>query len=140
MNILSCLTPKSEVRYINDDASLLKTLQNMQESNFAAIPIINKTTGKYIGTITAGDILGCIYENYDLSVKKAADIQLKNVRRTRDNKAVSASAGLEEVLDIAMTQNFVPVIDDDESFIGIITRRDLMGALRKAQKKEENKK
>lgn len=131
MNILSCLTPKSDVAFINEDASLLKTLQKLKEHDYVSLPIINKKTGKYIGTITAGDILGCVYENFDLSLKDAADLQLKNVIRTRDNKAVLGSASMEEILDAAMTQSFVPVIDDEENFIGIISRKDLMIELRK---------
>lgn len=136
MNILSCLTPKNDVDYVTDDASLFKTLQTMQNRNYAAIPIINKN-GKYVGTITAGDILGCIKENFDLSIKASADFPIKNVKRIRDNKAVSVSAKMTEIIDLAMTENFVPVVDDEENFIGIITRRELLGWFKKEYLGEE---
>lgn len=128
MNFISCLTPKNEVDFISYDASLLKTLQIMQHQNYAAIPIINKS-GEYVGTITSGDILGFIKENFDLSLKAAADQPLRNVKRTRDNKAVKINATMNEILDVAMSQNFVPVIDDQKKFIGIITRRGIMKCL-----------
>ncbi|MGI6072803.1 MAG: CBS domain-containing protein [Lachnospiraceae bacterium] len=125
MNILFFLTPKSDVDFINEDASLLKTLQKMQERNYQAIPIVGKT-GRYIGTIHAGDILGCIKENFNLSLADASDFPLKNVRRVRDNKAVNANCHIEDIFEKIVIQNFIPVVDDDENFIGIITRGDVI--------------
>ena len=125
MNILLWLTPKSEVDFITDDASLFKALQTMQNRKFAAIPIISKS-GKYVGTLSSGDILGCIKENFDLSIKASADFPVRNVRRTRDNKAISVTAKMDEVIALALTENFVPVVDDEDNFIGIITRREII--------------
>ena len=125
MNILFCLTPKSDVDYVTEDASLFKTLQTMERRNHSAIPIISKK-GRYIGTITAGDILGCIKTNFNLSLKDSADFPVKNVHRTRDNQAVSVNSKMEDIVEIILTQNFVPVVDDDENFIGIITRKEIV--------------
>lgn len=129
MNILACLTPKSDVDYVTDEATLFKVLQTMGNRNFSAIPIINKK-GRYIGTITAGDILGCIKENFNLSVKDSAKFPVRNVRRTRDYKAIGAHSTMEEILDVAVDQNFVPVVDDDDNFIGILTRKEIMKWMR----------
>ena len=129
MNILACLTPKSDVDYVMDDATLFKVLQTMENRNFSAIPIINKK-GRYVGTITSGDILGCIKENFNLSVKDSAKFPVRNVHRTRDYKSISVHAGMEEILDFAVDQNFVPVVDDDENFIGILTRKEIMTWMR----------
>lgn len=125
MNILASLTPKSGVDFIKDDATLFKVLQVMQRRNHSAIPIIN-CKGRYIGTITARDVLGCITENFDLSIKKSAKFPVQNVKRTKDYKAVNVHTPFEELVDIAMDQNFVPVVDDDENFIGILTRREIL--------------
>lgn len=130
MNILLWLTPKSEVDFIYDDATLFKTLQTMQNRHFAAVPVISKS-GRYVGTISSGDILGCIKENFDLSLKSSADFPVRNVRRTKDNRAISVNASIEEVIELALTENFVPVVDDEENFIGIITRREIISWLHK---------
>lgn len=125
MNILACLTPKSGVDYITDDASLFKTLQTMQKRNHTAIPIINKK-GKYVGTVTAGDILGCISENFNLSLKASAKFPISNVKRTKDYRAISVHAPFDTVVENAMNQNFVPVVDDEDNFIGILTRKEVL--------------
>lgn len=137
MNILFFLTPKSDVDFINEDASLLKTLQKMQERNYSEIPIVSKS-GKYVGTIKSGDILGCIAENFNLNLQSAADMPLRNIRRTRDNKAVNANCQMEDIFEKIMNQNFIPVVDDDENFIGIITRRDVIRFMHERFVKDNN--
>ena len=126
MNILFFLTPKSEVDFVYDDASLFKAMQIFDRHNFFALPLINKK-GRYIGAITTSDLLGCIRENFNLSVKASADFPVRNVKRIRDYKAVNGgSTSMEEIVSIALDQNFVPVVDDEYNFIGIITRKSIM--------------
>lgn len=50
-------------------------------------------------------------------------------KRRRDNRPVNAEANMEDLLDKVMNQNFVPVIDDDHVFIGLITRKDVISYL-----------
>ncbi len=126
MNILFFLTPKSKVAYLYDTESLRQALEKMENHRYSAIPLISKKTGEYIGTITEGDLLWDIKNRYDLSLKDAEDIPVITVLRNRDNLPVSAEADMEDLLNKVMNQNFVPVIDGMNRFIGIITRRDVI--------------
>ena len=65
MNILFFLTPKCEVAYIYEDETLRQALEKMEYHKYSAVPIISRT-GRYIGTITEGDMLWGI-KNYDKS-------------------------------------------------------------------------
>ena len=134
MNILFFITPKSEVVYVQEDASLYKALQLLTEKGFTSIPVISKS-GKYIGTINSNDILGCIRDNFHLSMKEAADFPLKNVRRLRNNRAVKASCEVDDIIETIINQNFVPVVDDDNNFIGIITRKEIVKWMHNEYKK-----
>ena len=51
---------------------------------------------------------------------------ISKISRKLDNKPVSADAAMEDLIDKALNQNFVPVIDDQKNFIGIITRKDII--------------
>ena len=136
LNILFFLTPKSEVDFIYDDASLFKAMQIFDKHNYYVLPMINKK-GRYIGTITTSDILGCIKENFDLSVKESADFPIRNVKRIREYRAVNGgTTTMEEIVVVAMDQNFIPVVDDDSNFIGIITRKSIMKWMHKEYHKE----
>lgn len=125
MNILFFLTPKSDVAYIYDNESLRQVLEKMEYHKFSAIPMINRQ-GKYIGTITEGDMLWGIKNQYNLNLKEAESIPVTSITRRLDNRPVSADADMEDLIDKALNQNFVPVVDDQKNFIGIITRKDII--------------
>ncbi len=126
MNILFFLTPKSEVAYIYDDDTLRQALEKMEYHRYMAVPIIDHIDGTYIGTLTEGDLLWDLKERHDLNLREAEDIPILAVRRKRDNEPVAADADIEDLISKVMNQNFVPVIDDDDRFIGIITRKDVI--------------
>lgn len=126
MNILFFLTPKSEVAYIYDNETLRQTLEKMEHHRYMAVPIIDHEDGTYIGTITEGDLLWDIKDRYDLTLRDAEDVPILAVKRKRDNEPVDADADIEDLISKVMNQNFVPVIDDSNCFIGIITRKDVI--------------
>ena len=129
MNILFFLKPKSETEYIYTDESLRQVLEKMEYHRFSAVPMIDRETGEYVGTITEGDLLIEIKNRFDLSLKDAEDIKITDIPRRRDNKPVDADANMQDLFQTVMNQNFVPVIDDKRHYIGIITRKDVIGYL-----------
>ncbi|RDY24703.1 CBS domain-containing protein [Romboutsia maritimum] len=126
MNILFFLTPKSEVAYIYEDYTMRQALEKMEYHRYSAIPIINKE-GKYVGTITEGDLLWTLKNDLSLDLRSIEDIPIMSIKRRMDNTPVSIDANIEDLISKSMNQNFVPVIDDQEIFIGIIKRRDIIG-------------
>lgn len=124
-NILFFLKPKSEIAYIKVEDTLRQAIQKMEYHKYSSIPMLNKE-GKYVGTITEGDLLWGIKNKYNLSLKEAEYISITDIDRKQDYLAVRADANMEDLMLRAMNQNFVPVIDDQENFIGIITRKDII--------------
>ncbi|MDO4284220.1 MAG: CBS domain-containing protein [Eubacteriales bacterium] len=143
MNILFFLTPKKEVAYVYDSDTLRQALEKMENHQFSSIPIIREKTGEYVGTLTEGDLLRTIKDRYDLSLKDAEDIPLQRVHRKRDYRPVRIDADIEDLLNYAKTQNFVPVVDDTGAFIGIVTRKDVMhfliNSLERLQREAEHR-
>ncbi|MDO4292139.1 MAG: CBS domain-containing protein [Eubacteriales bacterium] len=136
MNILFFLTPKSEVAYVREDDTLRQALEKMEHHGYAAVPLLS-VDGKYIGTITDGDVLWGL-KNMDFpSLHEMEDISVMEVRRSRDNKPVHVDVGMEGLLEKVSVQNFVPVIDDEKVFIGIVTRRDIIHHLMGQRRAEE---
>lgn len=125
MNILIFLIPKSHVEYIEDDFSVRQTLEKLSHYHYSAVPIIN-SKGEYVGTITEGDILWYIKDECNLSYKNAEKINIMKVKRTHDNIAINSTKTVEELLDLAINQNFIPVVDDRNAFIGIVTRKSII--------------
>ena len=126
MNILFFLTPKSEVDYVYDDDTLWQTLEKMEYNKYTAIPIISHEDGTYVGTITEGDLLWDAKERFDLNFRNAEDIPILDIKRKKDNEPVEADADVEDIINKVMNQNFVPVVDGEQCFIGIIKRKDII--------------
>ncbi len=125
MNILFFLTPKSDVAYISEDDTLRQALEKMEHHKYSAVPIVSKK-GRYIGTLTEGDLLWGIKNQFDLNLREAEKVPVTAIRRRCDNLPVKADADMEDLVDKALNQNFVPVLDDQRYFIGIITRKDII--------------
>lgn len=125
MNILFFLTPKSEVAHLHDDWTLRQVIEKLERSGYKAIPLIDKE-GHYVGTVSEGDILWTLKKHYDMNLKAAENISVLEIERSVDLRPVSINATMEELVQTAMNQNFVPVIDDKQIFIGIITRKDII--------------
>ena len=126
MNILFFLKPKSELAYIYDYHTLRQALEIMEYHKYSSVPILNRE-GKYVGSNTQGDVLWSLKKLNILSIKDAEDISIMKIERRLDYQCVTAESNMEDLIGKAMEQNFVPVVDDQEHFIGIITRRDIIG-------------
>lgn len=125
MNILFFLTPKENVAHLDDDDTLRQALEKMEHHGYSAIPMLSKD-GKYKGTIKEGDILWYIKDNDFPSLKEMEDRPILDIGRKRDIEAVNISISMDELVNKITNQNFVPVVDDNNVFIGIITRKDVI--------------
>lgn len=125
MNLLFFLTPKVEVAYLEEDFTLRQALEKMEYHRYSSIPVLNKA-GEYLGTVTEGDLLWAIKKAWNLSLQDAEDIPLLQIPRKKDYKCVHVETNMDDLVSAAMSQNFVPVIDGKNSFIGIVKRNSII--------------
>lgn len=121
MNLLFFLTPKQDVLFIYEDFTLRQTLEKWSNQRFATIPVLRRN-GEYLGTITEGDILWGIKNLHGLYLDASEDVPISSFPRRRDYKAVPVTTDMHALLHAAVDQNFVPVVDDRNVFIGIVRR------------------
>lgn len=124
MNIMFFLTPKSEVTYIYDHCTVRQAIERMRARGFSAIPVIDRD-GHYIGTITEGDFLRHILD-VEGSLKSMELEIVGALPRKTNFEAVTINTDIEDLIRVSMQQNFVPVVDDEHVFIGIVTRKDII--------------
>jgi predicted transcriptional regulator len=92
--------------------------------------------GTYIGTVSEGDFLWHILEEKMITMKEQENYLVSDIIRSGWNPAVRISTTLEELLLRVMNQNFVPVVDDREKFVGIITRKSVISYYHELLEKE----
>ena len=130
MNIAFLLQPKSETAFLYDDYTLRQGLEKMRHHGYTAIPVIDRE-GRYLTTISEGDFLWFILKDAEEEIEEVPMQSLeksfiRDVMHQDKNPPVPITASAEELLERGMEQNFIPVVDDWGSFIGIITRRNLL--------------
>jgi len=125
MNIAFFLTPKNEVVCANQNSTMRQVMEKMEHHGYTAIPIIDNE-GKYVGTLTEGDLLWKLKNSNDLNFKNTESVKVKEISRRIIHKSVSITSNIESLISLAISQNFVPVTDDNRIFIGIIKRSDII--------------
>ena len=125
MNLLFFLTPKAACAYLRAEDTIRQALERMESTGYAALPILAKD-GRYCGTLTEGDLLWAIKNLCKMDMQEAETRRIMEIDHRKDNKAVSVDTMIENLLLTAVDQNFVPVVDDRNTFIGIVTRRAIL--------------
>ena len=127
MNLLRFLIPKSQVAYLEETASVRNGLEKLRHHGYSAIPVIAKD-GTYVGTVTEGDVLWMILEQGDCTPKSLEKRRVADLIRRNWNPPVKVSETMEHLISRLTEQNFVPVVDDRGVFVGIVTRRAVLGS------------
>ena len=70
--------------------------------------------------------LGGFSGAFSLKKIKDMDLSLIHIQMCIRDRAVTISTDMDDLVDVITDQNFVPVIDDQEKFIGIVTRKDVI--------------
>ena len=135
MNILFYLTPKCDCAYLEESDSLRQAMEKMEKKRYSTIPLLSKK-GNYIGTVTEGDLLWNIKNKFDLDLRKAENVKITDIDRRKDYMPICIRSKMEDLIELAMQQNFVPVQDDDGSFIGIVTRQEIIKYFSKQNSKK----
>lgn len=121
-NILFFLTPKAMCAFLYDDYTVRQALEKMEAAGYAALPILNRQ-GEYRGTLTEGDVLWAMKNLCNMDLRVAETHRIMEISRRKDNVPVRVNTSMQNLVERATAQNFVPVVDDKETFIGLITRK-----------------
>jgi len=128
VNLLLLITPKTQVACANTNMNVRQALEKMRAHGYTAIPIINND-GEYAGTIAEGDLLWCIVKDNKISMEGLENINIMNITRKNDMPAVKVDASTKEVVEQIANHNFLPVVDDRNVLMGIVTRRKVIEEL-----------
>ena len=76
-----------------------------------------------MGSLSEGDSRWGRYIYDGLELEAAEDGPISAFPHKLDYKAVTVTTSMDQLIEAAMNQNFVPVVDDRGSFIGIVRRQ-----------------
>ncbi len=128
-NILLFLIPKVQVEYVLNTYTIRQVIEKMDYHHYSEIPVLDKN-GKYLGTISDGDILRYL-KKYRLNWEDTMIEKISSVPTLHNIEPIQINKNMMDLVEIIVRQNFVPVIDDRENFIGIVTRKSVIEYMRK---------
>ena len=137
MNVLFFLTPKSQIKYVDSSMSIRQVLEVIEHYRFTTIPLLSKD-GKYIGTITEGDLLFYVKDHPFKNISEFNNVNILEIKRHRDYLPINSNHDMVDLIVTAVNENFVPVLDDLGYFIGIVTRKSIINYLYLENKKQAN--
>lgn len=125
MKVSSFLLPKEQVSFLTSSATMLEAAEQLERHTYTAIPIIDES-GKYIGTLSEGDLLWKMKKTPGLTFANMGEVPLLEVENRFRLESVLIDAKMEDMLSLAADQNFIPVVDSEGLFLGIIRRKDII--------------
>ena len=128
MNIAFFMQPKAQTAFLYNDQTVRQGLEKMRFHGYSAIPVLDRE-GHYVGTVSEGDFLWKIVSDQDGEPHTihTDDLESHNMSELNfhpeKNPAIKITSSMDELVERALNQNFIPVVDDRDMFIGIVTRR-----------------
>ncbi len=124
MNVAFFLVPKSQVAHLIEGSSFRQGMEKLRRHGYTAIPVISRA-GKYLGSINEGDFLWNIMSMGSTDPHDLEQARIDDIISDR-TPPVRVTTSVEELQDRLLDQNFVPVVDDRDMFMGIVTRRSVL--------------
>lgn len=128
MNVISLLTPKTNVAWLYEDWTIRQGLEKLRFHGYTAIPVLAKD-GSYVGTVSEGDFLWCLLDQGSGDIQTQEKQPLRRVIRPGFNPAVRIDVALEEHGGARSAPELYPVVDDRGAFVGIVTRQNIIKRL-----------
>lgn len=137
VNIAKIMIPKVSLAVVHAKDTVRQGLEMMRFHGYTAVPVLDENE-VYLGSITEGDFLRHVLTTGTADVKDHEQFRIEEIFRPNFCEARHIFTPASELIEAALQQNFVPIVDDRNCLCGIVTRKALISFL--AENCEEKKK
>ncbi len=130
MNIVKIMIPKIMTVVLHENNTIRQGLEVLFRCRYTAIPVLD-AEDRYLGCVSEGDFLRHIMSVKTTELKDQEQYRITDIMRKDFCPALNIEADFCVVVDAALKQNFVPVVDDRNTLCGIVTRQKLIGEMAK---------
>lgn len=127
-------TPLRRVATLYNDITVQEAIAKMDKSRYQMIPVVERNSQRYLYSLSTGDILRHIIALGDLS--KAMKDPISAISMQRLVLSANEETEIADLFDIAINQNYVPLVDRSGVFKGILTRRSILTFLNPGDKQD----
>ena len=125
--MLDFMIPADNVANVIDQHTLSTGLLILPQSNYTMIPVLSAES-KLMGVISMSMIIKAVMTVDAIEMERLDELKVRDVMLSQPVR-VQTNCHLADVLNYLIDQNFVCVVDGDNRFLGIITRKNVMQRL-----------
>lgn len=125
VTLFSFLTPKAQTFYLDHKSTIRQVLEKLDSHKFSVVPLVDEE-GKFISTISEGDILRYIKNKSKFNLEVAEKESIANIEKYRPYEPFEINMDIKKLFKLSLEQNFVPVVDDRGIYIGIVKRKSII--------------
>ena len=122
MNVVRLMNPAVNTVTLRSSQTVRQGLEIMRRQGYTAIPV-QDDEGIYVGCITEGDFLWFLMREQVTDWRELERYPIADLVRKDFCPALEITAGEEQIVELIMHQNFIPIVDARGCLCGIVTRR-----------------
>lgn len=123
----SFLIPASRIAFVNQDNPLYHAFLILTKVKYSKIPVLDKER-RVVGLLSLAMITDKMLETDDISLAPLNQLKVKDVMQTKFVTINFVETTLEKQLHLLINNAFLPVVDDQGVFQGLLTRREWIKA------------
>lgn len=120
----SFLIPDEKVAHVMDTNPLNHALLVLTKVKYTRIPVLNRE-GEIVGLIGLSDIVNTMFDLTEIDPDNLTDLCVKDVMDT-EVATITQPYDIEYVLHLLVNNPFIPVVDGNNRFAGIVTRKEIL--------------
>ena len=123
----SFIIPASRIAFVEDENPLYHAFLILTKMKYSRIPVLDKNQ-KVVGLISLAMITDKMLTPDNIVIEPLSDLKVKDVMQTDFETINFAHTNLETQLHLLVDNPFVPVVNDNNIFQGLLTRREWIKA------------
>ncbi len=123
----SFIIPASRIAFVEDENPLYHAFLILTKMKYSKIPVLDKNQ-KVVGLISLAMITDKMLTPDNIVIEPLSDLKVKDVMQTDFETINFAHTNLETQLHLLVDNPFVPVVNDNNIFQGLLTRREWITA------------
>ena len=128
MNVARMMVPMIGTVLLHENDTVRQGLEVMRRHGYTAIPVLNEKN-EFVGCISEGDFLRHLLDTGTTELHAHERYRIGDLVRRDFCPPLKITADAQEIIDAALQQNFVPILDDRGCLCGILTRRSVIERL-----------
>lgn len=117
----------NNVAHVNEDNALQHAALVLTNTGYNSIPVLDNDD-HFVGIISLAAIIKIMFGLDDINPDKIHSLYVRDVMMT-DYPVLRDENDLETALHLLVDHNYIPVVDEDYYFKGIVTRKSMLKAV-----------